>query len=120
MKNVFPSATANSERHDELRLNLTRAEFYEFVCHAWNDVYWLAHLLIWAGFVSLLLSHHFDLRLQMVGARMRIACCSLIYRKVIICFLHSSQYSSLCNLSIRFVSFFILQNSEFAVISAIS
>lgn len=64
-------------------MNLTRADVYRFAQHVWNDVYWLAHMVVWMGFVSLLLAHHFDLRLQLVGARMRIACCSLIYRKVI-------------------------------------
>lgn len=82
IKHTFPAATTQSEKTDELRLNLTRAEFYEFLNHVWNDVYWLAHILIWMGFVGMLLSHHYDLRLQMVGARMRIAACSLIYRKV--------------------------------------
>lgn len=82
IKNTFPAASSHSEKHDEFRLNFTRAEFYEFFNHVWNDVYWLANLVIWMGFVGLLLSHHFDLRLQMVGARMRIACCSLMYRKV--------------------------------------
>lgn len=82
----FPTATSQSEKHDELKLNLTRAEFYKFFRHAWNDVYWLAHLVIWMGFLGLLMSHHADLRLQLVGARMRIACCSLVYRKVLWCF----------------------------------
>lgn len=82
IKKTFPTANSQSEKHDELSLNLTRAEFYEFFEHVWNDVYWLAYLLVLMGFLSMLLSHHFDLRLQMVGARMRIACCSMIYRKV--------------------------------------
>lgn len=82
IKLTLPGATSRSEKHDELRLNFTRVEFYSFFNKIWNDVYWLANLVIWMGFFALLLSHHYDLRLQMVGARMRIACCSLIYRKV--------------------------------------
>lgn len=83
IKNTFPVATSQSEKHDEFRLvNFTRAEFYTVFNHIWNDVWWLASLVIWMGFFGLLLSHHFDLRLQMTGARMRIACCSLMYRKV--------------------------------------
>lgn len=83
IKNTFPDATSQSEKHDEFRLvNFTRAEFYTYFNHIWNDVWWLANLVVWMGFFGLLLSHHFDLRLQMVGARMRIACCSLMYRKV--------------------------------------
>lgn len=82
IKSTFPPANSKSEKHDEFRLNITRDEFYKFFNHIWNDVYWLANLVIWMGFIGLLLAHHFDLRLQMVGARMRIACCSLMYRKV--------------------------------------
>lgn len=82
IRNVFPAATSKADKMDEFRLNLTREEFYAYFNHIWNDVYWLAHLVIWMGFFGLLISHHFDLRLQLVGARMRIACCSLVYRKV--------------------------------------
>lgn len=80
LKDVSP--ISQSEKRDEFKLNLTQAEFYTYLNHAWNDVYWLANLVIWMGFFGLLMSHHADLRLQMIGARMRIACCSLIYRKV--------------------------------------
>lgn len=82
MKNIFPPAIPKSDKDEEFRLNFTRADFKQFLHHAWNDVYWLAHLVVWMGFFGLLLSHHFDLNLQILGARMRIACCSLIYRKV--------------------------------------
>lgn len=82
IKNILPPVEAKSEKNDELRVNLTRADVYNFAHHVWNDVYWLAHLVVWMGFVCLLLSHHLDLRLQLLGARMRIACCSLVYRKV--------------------------------------
>lgn len=82
IRNTFPTATSKSDKQEEFRLNFTRADFYTFFNHIWNDVYWLAHLVIWLGFVCLLLFHHYNLRLQLVGARMRIACCSLIYRKV--------------------------------------
>lgn len=89
IKNILPQAQPKSERTDEFRdVNFTQADFFKFTKHAWNDVYWLANMVVWMGFVSLLLCHHFDLRLQLVGARMRIACCSMIYRKVtiVICF----------------------------------
>lgn len=82
IKTIFPPAESKSEKEDDLRVNLTRADVYKFAHHVWNDVYWLASLVIGMGFVGLLLSHHYDLRLQLAGARMRIACCSLIYRKV--------------------------------------
>lgn len=77
-----PPAVPKSDKPEELRLNFTRADFEHMIVHIWNDVHWLAHMVVWMGVVSFLFSHHYDLRLQMVGARMRIACCSLIYRKV--------------------------------------
>lgn len=101
-------------------MNLTRAEFYEFLNHAWNDVYWLAHILIWMGFVGMLLSHHYDLRLQMVGARMRIAACSLIYRKVKKTYFIFFAIHNLDSATIfRFV-LFLKHELEFAFIGAIS
>lgn len=78
---LFP-ATSHSEKHDEFRLNLTRSEFYRYFNHAWNDMYWLAHAIIWMGFVGVLAQHHAQLHMELTGARMRIASCSLIYRKV--------------------------------------
>lgn len=83
VKNIFPDAKPKSEQNDELRLNLTRADVYQFAVHVWNDVYWLATIVILMSFLSCLLIHHYELRLQGLGSRMRIACCSLIYRKVI-------------------------------------
>lgn len=74
--------TPHSEKHDEFRFNLTRGEFYKYFNHAWNDMYWLAHAIIWMGFVGVLAQHHAQLHMELTGARMRIASCSLIYRKV--------------------------------------
>lgn len=81
IKNLLP-VTPHSEKHDEFRLNFTRTEFYAYFNHAWNDVYWLAHAIIWMGFIGVLAQHHANLHMEMIGARMRIASCSLIYRKV--------------------------------------
>lgn len=86
VKDIFPAAQPKSEKKDELQLNLTRADLYEFAEHIWNDVYWLATIVILMSFLSCLLIHHYELRLLGLGSRMRIACCSLIYRKVIIKF----------------------------------
>lgn len=82
VKLLPPPPVLKSDKEEELRLNFTRADFEHMIVHIWNDVYWLAHMVVWMGVLSFLLSHHYDLRLQMVGARMRIGCCSLIYRKV--------------------------------------
>lgn len=84
IKDIFPPAQPKSEKNDELQWNLTRADLHEFAEHIWNDVYWLATIVILMSFLSCLLIHHYELRLQGLGSRMRIACCSLIYRKVII------------------------------------
>lgn len=81
-KHIFPAAIPKSDEDDEFRLSSTCANIKQFLNHAWNDVYWLAHLVVWMGFFGVLLSLHADLNLQVLGARMRIACCSLIYRKV--------------------------------------
>lgn len=81
IKNIF-TATPSSEKRDEFRLNFTRSEFYEYFNHAWNDVYWLAHAIIWMGFIGVLAQHHAQIHMETIGARMRIASCSLIYRKV--------------------------------------
>lgn len=78
----LPPPVHKSDKEEELRLNFTRADFEHMMVHVWNDTYWLAHMVVWMSVLSFLLSHHYDLRLQMVGARMRIGCCSLIYRKV--------------------------------------
>lgn len=78
----FPPATPHNDKHDEFRLNFTRSDFYKYMNHAWNDMYWLAHAIIWMGFVGVLAQHHAQLHMELTGARMRIASCSLIYRKV--------------------------------------
>lgn len=87
-------AFSHSERHDEFRLNFTRSEFYAYLNHAWNDVYWLAHAIIWMGFIGVLAQHHCNIHMEMIGARMRIASCSLIYRKVFQIFVLTSLKSN--------------------------
>lgn len=84
VKNVsYSNNTLLSGERDQFRhVHASFAGFHSYFNHIWNDVYWLAHLVIWMGFCSVLLQHHYDLRLQMVGAKMRIACCSMMYRKV--------------------------------------
>lgn len=50
----------------------------------WNDVNCLGAILVTSTLIGCFLIHHVDLRQRLMGARMRIACCSLIYRKVYI------------------------------------
>lgn len=57
--------------------------FEESIWKQFNDVFVLSFLLILFAFLSCVFHHHADLRLRMAGARLRIACCSLIYRKVL-------------------------------------
>lgn len=82
IRNLYPQASPKSDKHDELMLNLTRQDVYEYIDYMWNDVHWLAALMMAMIFTGCLLTHHSDLRMRMYGAQMRIACCSMIYRKV--------------------------------------
>uniref|UniRef100_A0A182J5C3 Uncharacterized protein n=1 Tax=Anopheles atroparvus TaxID=41427 RepID=A0A182J5C3_ANOAO len=54
-----------------------------FLHHAWNDAFWLSGLLVLLTLFGCFCCHHSDLRERLVGARMRIACCSVIYRKTL-------------------------------------
>ncbi|KAH8383276.1 hypothetical protein KR009_007659 [Drosophila setifemur] len=49
----------------------------------WNDAYSLGAILVSSTLFGCFLLHHVDLRQRLMGARMRIACCSLIYRKTL-------------------------------------
>ncbi|KAL7728495.1 hypothetical protein ACLKA6_012510 [Drosophila palustris] len=64
--------------------NLTEQNlFEEATLYVWNDLYSLGAVLVGSTLVGCFLIHHLDLRQRMIGARMRIACCSLIYRKTL-------------------------------------
>lgn len=94
VKDIY-KPTQKSEHHDQLLLNFTRQDMLDFFQDVWTDVYWLAIIMIILTFIGCTLEHHFDLRLRMLGAQMRIACCSLIYRKVIINFINFFSFFSL-------------------------
>ncbi|XP_034486075.1 multidrug resistance-associated protein 4-like [Drosophila innubila] len=67
-----------------LSSNLTKLNiFEEATLYVWNDLYSLGAVLVGSTLVGCFLIHHLDLRQRMIGARMRIACCSLIYRKTL-------------------------------------
>ncbi|KAH8278513.1 hypothetical protein KR018_004323 [Drosophila ironensis] len=51
--------------------------------YMWNDAYSLGTILVTSTLFGCFLLHHVDLRQRLMGARMRIACCSLIYRKTL-------------------------------------
>lgn len=53
------------------------------IAYVWKDLFWLGGLLVGVNFVACFLWHHLYLRQRMMGARMRIACCSLVYRKTL-------------------------------------
>ncbi|XP_049304937.1 ATP-binding cassette sub-family C member 4 isoform X3 [Bactrocera dorsalis] len=48
-----------------------------------NDIYCLSTILVTSTLLGCFLIHHVDLRQRLMGARVRIACCSLIYRKTL-------------------------------------
>ncbi|XP_017873148.1 PREDICTED: multidrug resistance-associated protein 4, partial [Drosophila arizonae] len=57
--------------------------FEEGFYYIWNDVYSLGAGLVISTLICCFMVHHVDLRQRLMGARMRIACCSLIYRKTL-------------------------------------
>ncbi|KAI8129034.1 putative multidrug resistance-associated protein lethal(2)03659 [Lucilia cuprina] len=64
--------------------NQTFAEgFTDGIQAIWYDVNSLGAILVLSTLLGCFLIHHVDLRQRLMGARMRIACCSLIYRKTI-------------------------------------
>lgn len=77
---ILHEAEMKSERDEQLRGATDEAVwFFQYI---WNDIYWLGAGVVVMCTFGFLFVHHSDLRQRMVGARMRIACCSLIYRKV--------------------------------------
>ncbi|KFB53213.1 AGAP003221-PA-like protein [Anopheles sinensis] len=69
---------------DEVGANQTAFDdLSDFLHHAWNDAFWLSGLLVLLTLFGCFCSHHSDLRERLIGARMRIACCSVIYRKTL-------------------------------------
>ncbi|KAM8705738.1 hypothetical protein ACLKA7_010097 [Drosophila subpalustris] len=63
--------------------NGTWNEIEKSTKYVWNDAYYLGGMLVGINFVACFLWHHLYLRQRMMGARMRIACCSLVYRKTL-------------------------------------
>ncbi|XP_073824771.1 CF transmembrane conductance regulator [Musca autumnalis] len=72
--NNFSSVTAEPSNPPE------DVDILEYI---WNDVHCLGSILVISTLIGCFLIHHVDLRQRLMGARMRIACCSLIYRKTI-------------------------------------
>lgn len=77
--------SSNSEIANSLATvsNQTFTEgFTDEIQTMWDDVNSLGAILVLSTLLGCFLIHHVDLRQRLMGARMRIACCSLIYRKV--------------------------------------
>lgn len=68
-----------------------------------TNVYWLATQIVILSLFSALFDHHSDLRQRLVGARMKIACSSLIYRKV-----NLIQFIKIYNIYLKIYNFCIL------------
>ncbi|XP_030376299.1 multidrug resistance-associated protein 4 [Scaptodrosophila lebanonensis] len=62
---------------------LAADSFKQMVLYLWNDTYSLGAILVLSTVLGCFLLHHVDLRQRLMGAKMRIACCSLIYRKTL-------------------------------------
>lgn len=61
----------------------TSTSWTSSLAYVFNDTFWLGGLLVGVNCVACSLWHHLYLRQRMMGARMRIACCSLVYRKTL-------------------------------------
>lgn len=79
---LFKRPAILSGNEDEVDADSVADEIQNFLLYAWSDMYWLAAMVVLMTLFGCFFAHHADLRQRMVGARMRIACCSLIYRKV--------------------------------------
>ncbi|XP_004519652.1 multidrug resistance-associated protein 4 [Ceratitis capitata] len=74
---LFANDTSNATAQPEF------ANFDDPMWDVFNNVYWLGTILVTSTLLGCFLIHHVDLRQRLMGARMRIACCSLIYRKTL-------------------------------------
>lgn len=96
MRSISENSAANNALHkddtksfDDINaLNSNTNEtmmqgFMNLIALIWGDVNCLAAVLIIGTLIGCFLNHHVDLRQRLLGARMRIACCSLIYRKTL-------------------------------------
>lgn len=81
--NTSSKIPVNESVTSESQDNELYQKVYSLAEYVWNDVNCLAFLLISMSFTATFFSQHTRIRLILLGARLRIACCSLIYRKVI-------------------------------------
>lgn len=79
---IYNRLKSVSEKEDDSTSGSVVEEINNFLHYAWSDMYCLATMVVLMALLGCFFAHHADLRQRMVGARMRIACCSLIYRKV--------------------------------------
>ncbi|XP_054082256.1 ATP-binding cassette sub-family C member 4 [Zeugodacus cucurbitae] len=80
------SATDKFLFADNISAATEQPEFDDFEDPIWfmfNNIYYLGTILVTSTLLGCFLIHHVDLRQRLLGARMRIACCSLIYRKTL-------------------------------------
>ncbi|XP_061403043.1 ATP-binding cassette sub-family C member 4-like [Musca vetustissima] len=67
---------SSKEAHDNNQL-----WFWYYLTWVWHNPYCLGGLLVGLTFFGCFMNHHVDQRQKRMGAKMRIACCSLIFRK---------------------------------------
>lgn len=55
---------------------------WSYMSWMWHNTYCLGGFLVGLTMFGCFINHHVDQRQKRMGAKMRIACCSLIFRKV--------------------------------------
>ncbi|XP_017091987.2 ATP-binding cassette sub-family C member 4 [Drosophila bipectinata] len=78
-ESILPTTPSAVDYNSTIERSLI-SQASEFV---WNDSYSLGTVLVGSTLFCCFLLHHVDLRQRLMGAKMRIACCSLIYRKTL-------------------------------------
>lgn len=81
-KVLIPQTVAKSEKADELNADFIQDVSGEWFVYVWNDIHWLASAIVAMTVAGFMFNHHAFCRQMIVGAQMRIALCSLVYRKV--------------------------------------
>lgn len=73
----------NNNESEDGAVSVMALQSKQSIHHAWNDAFSLAIMLVAISFVSILFQHHCYVGSNLLGVRLRIACSSMMYRKVI-------------------------------------
>lgn len=83
IKSVRVDNSPPVEDMDVVEATTTQADEQNILEFIWTDITCLTTIILLMVVLTVTLSHHAELRQRIVGARMRIACCSAIYRKTL-------------------------------------